>query len=277
VVTGLASVDHIVVLMLENRSFDHMLGFRYRDSAKVSARGDPFDGLTGTESCPGADGTPVQVFPITPTTANAYFLAGRRPRRGVFGHQRPVVRRRIAARGCCCVDAGIRHRLRANLAHPHATRLVCSPGHHRRHDHGLLYTGNAAGAQRTGMRLHGLRRWFGSAPTETMPNRAFACAGTSQGHLDDVTKSFTVPSIFGLCGQHGVAWKTYGYNRKPLTRLNFPDTAQAPAANIGLFTDFQNDAAAARLPAFAFLEPPDDTIGEYGSTSLATAPVCLPS
>jgi phospholipase C len=40
-------------------------------------------------------------------------------------------------------------------------------------------------------------RWFGSAPTETMPNRAFACAGTSQGHLDDATKSFTVRSIFG--------------------------------------------------------------------------------
>jgi phospholipase C len=79
-------------------------------------------------------------------------------------------------------------------------------------------------------------RWFGSAPTETMPNRAFACAGTSQGHLDDVTKSFTMPSIFGLCGQHRVVWKIYGYNRKPLTRLNFPDTAEAPAANIGLFT-----------------------------------------
>ena len=25
-------------------------------------------------------------------------------------------------------------------------------------------------------------QWFSSAPTETMPNRAFACAGTSQGH-----------------------------------------------------------------------------------------------
>ncbi len=27
--SGLASVNHVVVLMLENRSFDHMLGFLY--------------------------------------------------------------------------------------------------------------------------------------------------------------------------------------------------------------------------------------------------------
>jgi phospholipase C len=30
---GLSSVEHIVVLMLENRSFDHMLGFLYSDQA----------------------------------------------------------------------------------------------------------------------------------------------------------------------------------------------------------------------------------------------------
>ena len=32
----LGSVDHIVVLMLENRSFDHMLGFLYSGSGNVS-------------------------------------------------------------------------------------------------------------------------------------------------------------------------------------------------------------------------------------------------
>lgn len=46
--SGLASVDHVVVLMLENRSFDHMLGFLY--PGNVSPSGQPFDGLTGTVS-----------------------------------------------------------------------------------------------------------------------------------------------------------------------------------------------------------------------------------
>src|SRR6478609_2336166 len=53
-VTDLAA-DHVVVVMLENRSSDHMLGYLYLDTANVSPCGDPFEGLTGAESCPGPD------------------------------------------------------------------------------------------------------------------------------------------------------------------------------------------------------------------------------
>jgi phospholipase C len=89
----------------------------------------------------------------------------------------------------------------------------------------------------------------------TMPNRAFACAATSQGHLDDHTKIFTVPSIFGLMTAHGLDWKIYGYTKSPLARLDFLDTTRAPRSHFGLFHDFQADAAAGRLPAYAFVEP----------------------
>jgi phospholipase C len=53
----------------------------------------------------------------------------------------------------------------------------------------------------------------------------------------------------------GVGWKIYGYDNQPLTRLDFPDTISAPHANFGLFKDFQADAAAGKLPGYAFLEP----------------------
>jgi phospholipase C len=49
---GLPSIEHIVVLMLENRSFDHMLGFLYTDNGNVSPLGQPYEGLNGTESKP---------------------------------------------------------------------------------------------------------------------------------------------------------------------------------------------------------------------------------
>ncbi len=81
--------------------------------------------------------------------------------------------------------------------------------------------------------------WFSSAPTETLPNRAFVCAGTSQGHMDDKTKTYTAPSIFGLLTTHKLDWRIYGYDAEPLTRLNFPDTTNAPEEHFGLFTDFQ--------------------------------------
>ena len=69
--------------------------------------------------------------------------------------------------------------------------------------------------------------WYSSVPTETFPNRAFACAGTSQGHMNDATASYTVQSIFGLMTAHNLSWKIYGYDAEPLTRANYPDTVNA--------------------------------------------------
>ena len=48
------TIQHLVVLMLENRSFDHMLGFMKSDTYAI-------DGLNGNESNLDAVGTPVTV------------------------------------------------------------------------------------------------------------------------------------------------------------------------------------------------------------------------
>jgi len=48
--------QHIVVLMMENRSFDHMLG-------GLKAVNPAVDGLTGSETNPDTKGNPVQVSP----------------------------------------------------------------------------------------------------------------------------------------------------------------------------------------------------------------------
>jgi phospholipase C len=80
--SGLSAIEHIVVLMLENRSFDHMLGFLYSDSGNTSPTGQPFEGLTGKESNPDHTGQPVTVFKINPDTPNAYFMPGADPGEG---------------------------------------------------------------------------------------------------------------------------------------------------------------------------------------------------
>src|SRR3984957_14791197 len=94
----LSAINHIVVLMLENRSFDHMLGLLYSASGNVSPAGQPFDGLTGKESNPGTDGSPVAVFPIAAAEPNAYFMPGADPGEGyaatnsqLFGSTTPPV------------------------------------------------------------------------------------------------------------------------------------------------------------------------------------------
>ena len=55
----LRGVEHIVVLMMENRSFDHMLGY-------LQQAGLPVNGLTGTETNPDDAGKPVKVFEYPP-------------------------------------------------------------------------------------------------------------------------------------------------------------------------------------------------------------------
>src|ERR1700704_3748586 len=54
---GLDNLKHIVVLMMENRSFDHMLG-------ALKAKDPRIDGVTGNESNPDTAGAMVQVQPL---------------------------------------------------------------------------------------------------------------------------------------------------------------------------------------------------------------------
>src|SRR5579885_3922227 len=58
---GLSALKHLVVLMMENRSFDHMLGSLNGVNAVNGIGG--IDGLTGTESNPDGNGRPVSVAP----------------------------------------------------------------------------------------------------------------------------------------------------------------------------------------------------------------------
>src|SRR5262249_25130979 len=50
-------------------------------------------------------------------------------------------------------------------------------------------------------------RYFASAPTETLPNRAFMAAATSQGHLKDRDSPYTAPTIFGALTRADFNWK----------------------------------------------------------------------
>ena len=53
---AIQNLQHVVVLMMENRSFDHMLG-------ALHATNPAIDGLTGHETNPDSTGEPVVVSP----------------------------------------------------------------------------------------------------------------------------------------------------------------------------------------------------------------------
>ena len=253
--SGLASVEHIVVLMLENRSFDMMLGFLYDDRNNVSLAGQPYEGLTGKESNTDASGKKVGVHKIKAKAKYAYYMPGADPGEHfqdaniqLFGADPPP-------EGASADCSGFLVNFKSAIAYDkQQKRKVLS---------GTVPSDIMSVFPKEMLPvLSGLARgyavcdhWFASVPTETMPNRSFACAATSQGHMDDATFSVTVPSVFGLLSKHNVSWAIYGYTSPPLTRSDFPDTLSAPDSNFGLFTDFQKAASAGKLPSYTFLEP----------------------
>jgi len=252
-VTGLDSIDHVVLVMLENRSFDHMLGFLYPKAGN-------FDGLDGTESNLDANGNAVSVFPIAPTAQNAYYFPLANPTEGylatndqLFSSDTPPASGQAANDGF--VTSFARELL--HPAHPLDPKLAGA------------VPGSIMGmyAAETLPVLSGLAkgfavcdRWFASVPTQTLPNRSFAVAGTSLGLTDNSAHglpAFNTSSVFGKLADVGQTWKIYGYSGRPLTSHDFPDTV-TPGPNgevVSGFARFQSDAASGSLAAFSYIEP----------------------
>ena len=262
----LDKIQHVVVLMLENRSFDQMLGFLYTERGNVSPAGHPFEGLQGSESNPDANGHPVPVFHITPTTRSGYFMPGADPgehfqdvNQQLFGTLTPQPTSKATCMGFVKDYA-------SSLKADAARKWKILPGTTPEDIMGVFPPDMLPVLSGLARGFAVCDHWFSAVPTMTMPNRAFACAGTSQGHMDDASHSFTVPSIFGLLSKHHVDWSIFGYKHEPLTRGNFPDTLSAPDSHFGRFVDFQAAAKQGKLAAFTFLEP------EWSSTGNSQHP-----
>lgn len=254
---SLAAIEHIVVLMLENRSFDHMLGFLYADAGNVAPSGQPFEGLSGQESNPGAAGAaPVAVFKIPPGTATTYFMPGADPGEGYAATNAQLF-------GSDAVSTPPPVATNQGFVANFAATLDWESK-----EQGAVLAGTVA-ADIMGMHtpdtlpvLSALARgyavcdhWYGSAPTETLPNRAFLHAATSQGRMDDKDTTYTAATIYAALTRQNVGWMIYGYDAEPLTRVDFSDLTSAPDGNFGLFADFRAAAANGTLAAYSFLEP----------------------
>lgn len=78
----LSVVKHIVQLMLENRSFDQMLGFLYASTGNQAPNNQPFEGLTGNEFNLDDTGREIKVYKIDNTAPHPYLMPGADPGEG---------------------------------------------------------------------------------------------------------------------------------------------------------------------------------------------------
>ena len=95
-------------------------------------------------------------------------------------------------------------------------------------------------------------RWFSPAPTRTHPNRFYWLAGTSQGIISPPDHQITAKTIFQLMDENNITWKIYTVDGHTyfsyFTYFNTHKTNVVPISQY--FTDVQNGT----LPQVAYIE-----------------------
>jgi len=228
------SVEHIIVLMLENRSFDHMCGwlgrgdglqptmFNPRDPAnpaspKVFATKDAdwLGDLTVDPSHAVLD-VNVQLFgstiePSPPVATNVGFVLD-------YANQP----------GTPAPDAGNVMKAFAPSKLPVLSTLarefvLCD-------------------------------RWFASVPGQTWPNRFFVHAATSGGFVDNNFRDYTFRTIYDNLEEQGYSWAIYFHDFPQSVTIS---SLQKPQ-HLGHFKNshqFFVDLETGNLPAYSFIEP----------------------
>jgi phospholipase C len=227
------NIKHIVVLMMENRSFDHILGYLMMENPEI-------DGVTDNlYSNTDSTGEPVR------TTSGA------------------------AYQGQLILDPG--HDVDDVYFQMYGVAFGTPAGDPNMSGFAQSYEQQGGGAQdimrcfkpeqvpNTAALARAYAvcdRWFSSVPGPTLPNRAFAHFGTSFGRLDMSPVYFSgKPSIYSRLTAAGAQAKIYYYAPWSGTMgLTFLLTNQRQY--FGLWGDFLSDCKNNKLPQYSFVEPP---------------------
>ena len=105
--------------------------------------------------------------------------------------------------------------------------------------------------------------WFSEVPSQTFMNRSFWTAATSSGLVvnSPASKWFTkndAETIFERLETHGKTWKVYVMEPMPLSFtgiIHFSRLKDRLATHFVRFSEFEKDAADGTLPDFSFIEP----------------------
>ena len=255
-------IEHVVVLCLENRSFDHMLGFLDHPAADFDGllRGGPYqnagwDGGTPVRATPGAK----KVLPFGPDHSHDGVMAqlamtGTGPDRHAT-NDGFVVNYERKARGLAPAQLGgllgpvlTRWQARKQATAPTATG--CGPLVMLCQDPGQVPV-----LSRLALEFAVCDRWFCSVPGETWPNRNYLHAATSDGETDIEIRDYTNRTIFELLEDHGATWRIYHDDTPQVwafSRLwDTPDRHRNwyPSA------EFAAHVADGDLPSYSFIEP----------------------
>src|SRR3954453_17097458 len=228
---GVDQLKHIVVLMMENRSFDHMLGF-------LKAKDSRIDGLNGNETNPDTTGEPA------PVKAQAAYQSQLQPDPG---HHFEDVKLQIFGDppGGPAMQGFVKayYQKQQDVAHSREIMYCFSP------DQLPVLTTLA-------QNFLLFNRWFSSLPGPTIPNRAFAHFGTSFGKtdMDLFYLNEKYPTIYQRMTDKGKRAKIYYYDQASGT-IGMTFILKNQPQFFGTLDQFQADCKSGNLPEYSFIEP----------------------
>lgn len=233
-----AKIDHVVVLMLENRSFDSMLG--------RLCPGDPtYRGLTLNESNDyGATTYPVwhgegmgTTIACTPKPDPGELFTDMDQQ--LFGLSRKSPTPDMSG-----------------FAANYATQKASSDGPFVPGNVMHYFTDKQVPVISALARAFGVcDEWHAPAPCQTWPNRFFAHTGTSLGYVDNHSFPipFGAPSVFRQLQDRNQSWRVY-FHDMPQSGL-LRDIWLSALFHFKFFSQFLADAHAGALPSYSFIEP----------------------
>jgi phospholipase C len=245
-----ARIKHIVVLMMENRSFDHMLGALKTKNPKI-------EGLTFNESNPDSNGAPVKVQPKAQFQGQLKYdpdhhfpgvdlqIFG-----GAQGLDRiPNMQGFVKSYFTQTNDVGSSHDI-MNYFSPDQVPVLTE-----------LATEYAV-----------FNGWFSSIPGPTTCNRAFAHYGTSFGQvgMDIFYLLDPILSIYERMLKAGQTSKIYYYDQQSST-MEVVNLLKNQPQLFATFDQFLADCKSGSLPQYSFVEPCyNDHPGDDGGQILAS-------
>jgi len=232
-VANLQKIDHIIVLMLENRSFDHMLGYLTLEAGR-----DDVDGLKASMSNSYRGKTyKVRHLQRTALTKDEDPCHGgkciaEQISDGMGGFVANFAKSRPKAR---FVDVVMAYYNGSDLpVYDHLAREFCV-----------------------------CDRWFASVPGATWPNRLYAVAGQAAGSKDGKkVPVYDVPSFVRHLDRQKVSWRWYSHDVGTL-RFSDEDYLLGHFDNFRWFDrrsllaprNFLDDAKDGKLPAVSWIDP----------------------
>jgi hypothetical protein len=251
----LPGIEHVVVLMLENHSFDNFFGMLGRgDGFTLDAAGQP------TATNPYPNGQLQHAFRM-PTTC-----------------QLPGTPSNEWRASYTAYDNGKNDGFLRALISPTSDATVggVAMGYWTGDD--LPFTYSLAKTFPIG------DRWFCSLLGQTLPNRRYLIAGTAGGMTDDSGLSellIPVPAvhgtIFNQLDNHGISWENYvsSYPTGATPELFIGNDLIPEALHHKSLDDFVADAANGALPSFSFLDPNYDTQSQENPQNIVVGEALL--